>query len=235
MAESEAKGAIESQYLLRSQFYLRRALDFARACHPRHVPAAERSRLDWGERDRFGISSEAWDRVKAARLDPALIFCHPALVAQSPDCLDYYARNACLSKKGVARLCSAADGGKREPSRSRAPAILNRHISALIESEKRFLARATLFRLRIMSYGAEVNGSWRNQVGRTGAEVVQRLLLEWLAQHKAVKSLLGYRGQKLRSVQGWRVLPRAAALPNGYRIQFGSEPDIAIRDAQGVL
>ena len=184
MAKSERDSGIQSQYLLRSEFYLRRAIEYAKAWHPTRVPASQRKRLDWRDPSCFGISSEAWARVIAARLDPALVFCHPDLAAEHSECLGYYARAACISGKGLARLCSIADTEKPDTHRSKAPVILNRHVSTLIESERRFLAPAIRSRLQLMSYGAEVNGSWRNQVGRIGAEVVQKVLMEWLSQHE---------------------------------------------------
>jgi hypothetical protein len=235
VAKSEGDSGIQSQYLLRSEFYLRRAIEYAKAWHPTGVPASQRKRLDWRDPSCFGISSEAWARVIAARLDPALVFCHPDLAAEHSECLGYYARAACISGKGLARLCSIADTAKPDTHRSKAPVILNRHVSTLIESERRFLAPAIRSRLQLMSYGAEVNGSWRNQVGRIGAEVVQKVLMEWLSQHGVLDSVLDDKGRKLRWPTRKPVAPRTVVLSNGFRIRFGSEPDIAIRDADGVL
>jgi hypothetical protein len=179
------------------------------------------------------VSEPAWTRVEESGIDPASVFCHPDLLGKGPEVLAYYLHSAALSRKGLARLTRVfaprTSGGTRAERQAK---VVNRHISSLIEVDRRFLAAGPA--LRAMSFGSEVNGSWRNLVGSIGASAVKRLLVAHLAEAGHIASLTSSDGRTLASADDISVV-RRVTLANGYVVQFGAEPDIAVRDPEGVL
>jgi len=223
------------QYALRANFYLQKSRESRRAWTPKRLSSTEKRSLNWSDYPEMGISAAAWERVKGANADPAALFCHPELLARTPDCLGYYAHSAALSGKGIEALAREARAGRpRTRDAGLRARVVNRHISTLIEAHPDLLTqdRRTL---RAMSFGAHVNGSWRNRVGQTGAQLVKQLILGHLSHGDHVASVLGRKGRAKSRTARDADEARTIVLANGYTIAFGSEPDIAIRSREGKL
>jgi len=157
---------------------------------------------------------------------------------------DWYYRNlAALSEKGTGLLVfgtSGLEAGRATRfTRKRASELatkLNELISAQIESDLEWTLERALI-AALMNMGAAVDGSWRNEIGEEGNRQVKALLASFLTELGAIGTVTLTDGTKPS-------LPLDAAatsnirdinLLNGYHIRFSSEPDVAIRNADGRL
>jgi len=233
---SSAHGeAVALQYTLRAVFYVQRSRELARAWSPARLSPAEKRSLDWDNWHQMGVSSAAWELAQKTGIDPSTVFCHPHLFARLPACLAYYAQAAALSKKGISALVRARrPGGARNADPALRVRVVNEHISRLIESEPGFLtSRAAP--LRTMSFGAEVNGSWRNRIGRIGSALVKKLILNHFLGSSRVARFVTTNRRKTRHVPRDLDDLKTIVLVNGYTIEFASEPDVSIRSPDGTL
>lgn len=88
-----------------------------------------------------------------------------------------------------------------------------------------------------MNFGTQVNGSWRNEIGKEGTRRVKELILTFFIEEKLVKEITVRDETILPPV---RIAPpienvQAFTVKNDYRIAFASEPDISIVSPSGSL
>jgi hypothetical protein len=103
------------------------------------------------------------------------IFCHPSVLKQDTDLLEYYRNLAALSQKGLSQILSGRlpkshKGDSREKYRV-IVRILNQIISSVVVDAKGFslsLAQNTI----LSEIGAEIQGTWVNMIGQ-GAKAVE--------------------------------------------------------------
>lgn len=196
---------------------------------------------DWDGRAEWGISEAAWAQAQQTGAAPVSVFCHPEVITAEPRLIAYYRHLAVLPQKGMQTLgvntANLEDGrGRLNATRSiRIAATVNSFICAAIEADPNWdLAKSRSAAL--LNLGSQINGSWRNEVGNEGGRRVKQLLMAFLLQREAVGSMLLNDGSEVApgpeiSEQSVREL----RLSNGATIAFSSEPDVAVRDAQGGL
>jgi len=78
---------------------------------------------------------------------------------------------------------------------------------------------------------------WRNAIGAEGTYRVKELLVSSFIQLGAVNVFVTHGGVRVPSDQGPPPVSdlRAVITASDYQVIFGSEPDISIRDPQGIL
>lgn len=219
---------------LRASFFYRKRAAFKNA-----VERAKRLRgeeLNWERPQEFGISKGAWEAVEKKGFKPWLVFCHPRAIMHDPSLIIYYRSMAVLSQKGVHQRLSFGvqafeEGRSKRLSEERAlelSRLFNRQISSLVESDPHF-EMEDLWLVAAMNFGTQINGSWRNEIGAEGTRRVKDLILKHLFRKGALEEAKLADGSKVDVVKPEQVdLIRTVRLKNGYRIAFGSEPDIAI-------
>lgn len=229
--ERPLRDAQQANYTLRSVFIYRRFKQVLALGLQERILALDTSGLDW-QREDLGISPTALEKVRVAGLQPHLVFCHPEAIAASPRLVLYYRCLSAISQKGIARLFGSVvpyeSGAKVSIPPERVvllAATLNRLVSAILDSEPA-PAFDVLLALFPAMYTVELDGSWRGQIGQRIGRQVKELLVTDLHEHGHIYLTMP--------------LPELLAkndflLDNGYRLAFGSEPDVAIYDPNGIL
>ena len=224
------------QYALRSSFYYRQASEFAKLAE-KAKRVARSTKCEWPVPGEFGISQAAWEGLAKRRITPELVFCHPAILARAPDLAEHYRSVAALPQKGLARLLRQAvapRGGKDADSAIILCRVVNSHLSGVIEAEPAFSLQLAL-QAAYMNYGAQTNGSWRNRIGSEGAATVAELIVNYFVEPRLVTSFRLKDGAQVRTLSGAITEVQRFDVINGYSVTFGSEPDISIRNQEGVL
>jgi hypothetical protein len=179
--------------------------------------------LSWTLAD-LAISRKAFNRVQKAGGLPHQVFAHPSVISLRPHLIAYYRNIVTISKKGIGQILFPSEayeaGKKRSISPDQAVQIcrtFNRIISGVIEEIPKY--KVQLSRQAILAeIGTELQGTWANLIGQGAAKVVEDIFAEYIQ-----KNALGEHPRK-----GF------FALRNGWTIVFGSEPDVAFMDAEGL-
>lgn len=182
----------------------------------------------------LGIQEPAFSIVKKASIEPAHIFCHPAVLEQDGELLEYYRNLAALSQKGLSQILSgqlprSRKGDNQERHRA-IIRILNQIISSVIVDAKGFslsLAHNTI----LSEIGTEIQGTWVNMIGQGAARAVEGIIHD----HAQAKGFISSTERKEVSVSGKKRKQIHLVLTNNWRIIFSAEPDVAIRDPKGRL
>lgn len=182
----------------------------------------------------MGISDQAFIIVKEAFIEPAQVFCHPSVLEQDSDLLEYYRNLAALSQKGLSQILSGRilkshKGDNFERNRVIAK-ILNQIISSVIVDTKGFslaLAQNTV----LSEIGTEIQGIWVNMIGQGAAKAVEGIIHDYAQAEGLILST----EKKEVSVSGKKQKQIHLVLNNNWRIIFSSEPDVGIRDPKGKL
>ncbi len=236
MADREFETA---QYTLRATFYYRQ-----RHLWESVLALRERAdhRRDWSAARAMGISERAEGRVRELGLPLSHVFAHPELLRQEPQILRYYRCLALLPQKGLQRLATstkALEEGRRKLSLERAlnlALVLNGVTSFLIESDPDWtLDQAEAAAL--LNLGSQINGSWRNAIWEEGDRQVKALLISLLQGESCIAAISLSDGSQpaLPMDDETSHLVREIVTTNNYRVRFSSEPDVAIRDPNGIL
>lgn len=236
--KKKAKNSTLTDALLKS--YIARAKLFYSVLQKKNIPnlfdrvkGLSANKLVWNLPD-LGILDQAFTIVKKAPIEPAQVFCHPAVLEQDSDLFEYYRNLAALSKKGLSqilagRLPKFRKGDNLERYRVFAR-ILNQIISSVIVDAKGFslsLAQNTM----LSEIGAEIQGTWVNMIGQGAAKVVEGIIHD----HAQAEGFISSTEKKEVSVSGKMRKQIHLVLNNNWRIIFSSEPDVAIRDPKGRL
>lgn len=235
------KEIAQTQYSLRSFFFYRARKIFQSLCEL--VERIEPSKYDWSDIQELGISKSSWKYIQKNRIPPSLIFCCPQLIMDTPILVGYYRSLALLPQKGLGRLAfspKSIEEGKRQ-SLSKAKAlqiskVINSLICSIIDSDPNF----SLEEIRLAAQanlGTQINGSWRNEIGNEGSRRIDALILRHFLDRAQISELILKDGTiaspakvpaSLDDVRGFKLI-------NEYKVLFGSEPDISIRNSQDVL
>jgi len=179
--------------------------------------------LDWREGG-LGVTKSAMKKVLDAGGCLHQVFAHPDVLSTRPHLIAYYRNIVTISKKGIGQILFATQrfesGHKTAMPRDDAKAmaaILNRIVSGVIDSMEDYsvgLSRQAV----LAEIGAQLQGTYNNMIGKRAAKAVRSLLHEYVCGE----------GIGTCSTGG------PIELTNGWRIIFGSEPDVAFYDRGGL-
>lgn len=184
--------------------------------------------LNWENLAELGINSKAFSLIAKSGLKPQLFFSHPDLLRTYPKFARYYRLLALLPSKGVQR--SGIKVGKKSPydrlfDFSR---YVNSISSQLILEGFREESIISSISAQI---GAQLEGSWRNLIGKQAANLVEKLILEWLIEENqtfATEPSVPDIEDEL-SLGNMELISKINRISSDtYLIEFGSEPDIKI-------
>ena len=172
------------------------------------------------------ISEKAWEHVATLGIEPRLVFAHPSLLREHPSTSQYYRGIALLPRKRVTELAGSVDSWESE---SRTTPISNDHLSqvarlynAAISSIVEGSSQWTLengYRNIIANMGIGLDGTFRNIIGQDAEQLVKTRIRDWLDSRKLI---LERNTEQL-----------LFELPDGYRMRYGSEPDIEFSQVKG--
>jgi hypothetical protein len=230
-----------AQYKIRSSFYHRKSKTIQDAQKILDSKSKDFKTLDWNHTSELGITQRAFDSIKARGLEPARIFAHPRLLQSEPKLILYYRSLACISQKGIRVM--GIDTTKREEegeeiARDKAielAKLLNANISEIVESDLDFNMASALTLIN-MSYGSQVNGSWRNSIGTEGSRRVKQILLSYLRDEKLIDSFILKDGTT--EIGQANLSPdqiSTIVLKNRMTIKFKTDPDIELLGPEGRL
>lgn len=172
----------------------------------------------------LGISRQAFNRVKRADGLPHQVFAHPSVITARPHLIAYYRNIVTISKKGIGQILFPSEayeaGRKRIMPADQALQIcrtFNRIISGVIEEIPKYKVQLSRQAL-LAEIGTELQGTWANLIGQGAAKAVEEILESYIQANA-----LGEHPSK-----GY------FTLKNGWTIEFGSEPDVAFKDPEGV-
>jgi len=223
------------QYQLRASFFLRKLKEFLDL--KKEIEKPLKVNPSWDRPRQIGISESAWEKVKAEKIKPHLIFCHPDLITFKPDLIAYYRLLSVFPQKGVQRLAfgiqELEERSRKELGKDRAlqlAILFNETLSSLLDQNPG-LSVEDLQLLAAMNFDTQVNGSWRNEIGKEGSRKVKELLLNFFLKLKAVKEIELASGDKVKATEAKGISideARAITLTNKHRFVFASEPDISV-------
>ena len=231
----------QTQYSLRSFFFYHARKLFRLLCDT--VVEVDSSRYDWSRLQELGISRSSWEYVQKKAIPRCQIFCHPQLIRKFPILIAYYRSIALLPQKGLQRLAfttKSLEEGKGKPlSESKAirlSRVINSLISSIIDSDPSFSIE-DIYLAAQANLGTQIDGSWRGEIGTEGSRRIRALILkyfldnQWLSEITLKDDIVASPLKPLAStdeVKGFTLI-------NGYKILFGSEPDISIRNKEDIL
>lgn len=228
----------EAQYRLRSSFMYRNQKILANAIET--LKSTSTINLDWHDPREIGISQTAFDYVKSEGTQLIHVFCHPKIIESNPSLILYYRSLAGLPQKGIKRI--AFDVAKYETGAKISMGdavdlakVLNSYISEIIDSDPKFsITNAQL--MIAMSYGAQMNGSWRNAVGDEGVARIKQILVGFLRDRKVIRTVTYKEGIVISTDKPIDVEQvQEITLTNNYTLRFSSDPDISLRDSSKLL
>ena len=187
------------------------------------IDTIDPSELQW-DHPALRISTSAWERVEATGGSAHQVFAHPSVIQRRPHLVAYYRNLVAISKKGISQILFSTDayesGRKDEMSEENASRLcktLNQILSGVIDELPEYCVE--LSRQAILAeIGTELQGTWANIVGVGAAKQVEQLLDDYIGEHKI----------------GQHIERSRFRLNNGWEIRFGSEPDVAFIDSDGV-
>lgn len=231
----------QTQYSLRAFFFYRARKSFQLLCDT--ATKIDSSKYDWRKRRELGISKSSWDYIRKKRIPYCQVFCHPRVIRESPALIGYYRSIALLPQKGLQRLAfgtkSLEEGKRKSLSEDKAVQLtrtINSLISSIIDSDPSFSIK-DIWLAAQANLGTQINGSWRNAIGIEGSHRISSLVLKHFLDNQQVLEIVLKDGSIVPSSK----LPatveevRGFTLINGYKILFGSEPDISVRNRDGIL
>ena len=237
----EQKEAEKLQYSLRATFFYRRSREFEVLLQ--EIREIDSDKYSWNVSEDFGISNNSLNYVRKRKIPYCQIFCHPDLISKNPRLIAYYRLIAILPQKGVQRLAfginALEEGGRKSLNKERAILLakaLNAYICSIIDSDPHF-SMESILSAGIMNFGAQVNGSWRNEIGSEGSRRVKEILLTHFVDTDLINQIIIKNGTTLSPTASFPPIDEIQGFntKNDYKITFGSEPDISILNPAGNL
>lgn len=196
------------------------------------------SELRWRGLQDIGISQKAFDTVKANNIDPKSVFSHPMAIFAEPKLVLYYRNLACLPQKGIRHFGLSVEKIEKGSSISHQKAIafssiVNSITSAFIETDPTYSPKDVNLLLG-MAYGAQMEGAWRNIVGKKGAQHIKQIMLGYFRERGVIKSLKLKKGEIVSAQESPTVDSlNEIILTNDYSVRFAADPDIEIKNKTG--
>lgn len=225
-ADTTLRNALKTAYLARAKLFAATIRATRIDELKKFLETLDAQKLTW-TLQQLGISQRAFSKVKTAGVAPHLVFCHPNVIKQKPETLDYYRNLSALSSKGLSQLLGGLPRSQREDERLR---VINSILSSIVEEMPEFdldVLRAVI----PAEIGAEIQGTWVNTIGQGAAARVEALITDFARTNDLVQ-----RTEKRQVTRaGKKKTQRVIHLKNGWTIIFADEPDGAIRDQRGTL
>ena len=180
--------------------------------------------LDFSRLDDLMISEAARDHVVSSGIELKAVFAHPDLLVEHPRVSEYYRGIALLSQKRVATLAVPVASWENPNRKTKAKVpdekakevarLYNAVVSSIIQGSTDWTLENG-YRNILATMGIGLDGTMRNVIGQDAEKVVKERIKEWLD------------GEKL--IVGRNAEETAFDLPDGYKMRYGSEPDIEFR------
>lgn len=188
------------------------------------IDALDSASLRW-DLDNLGISTTSWKKVKDSGAVPEQVFVHPDVIVKNPSLIAYYRNMATISNKGMSQLLFSTNGYEkgsgRQIGRDRAhelSRVLNEIISNVIDSVADYDVQVSRKAI-LAEIGAQLQGTWANLIGQGATNQVEQIIRDHIERED--------RGSRIKSGEYY--------LSNGWKIIFGTEPDVAFFDKGGLL
>ncbi|MHC4805998.1 MAG: XcyI family restriction endonuclease [Planctomycetota bacterium] len=239
-------------YKLRSTFFYRKLIEYGTYEFPeiirRLIPMEQD--YDWTNYEQWGISKGAFGQIENTNLSSIQVFAHPRLLREHTTLTAYYRNVAALSQK-AARYLSGVDANKFENNEQAnmnevealaLSTLFNEHISLIIENALEGFEDKHIKGLLFASTGAQIDGSWRNEIGVESEKIVQKMLIKGaLDRSKLTAFLLREESGGVEPIAGKETSAlldrvgefRGFTLKNKRSVLFSSEPDISLIDQDG--
>lgn len=197
-----------------------------------------REALNWDNRDDLMIDPKAWDYVmREIAIDPKLVFCHPDILCYDPKTSLYYRGLSGLSLKAAKDYCGGVESleirrlaANIDIQRAiRIARAYNTFICSIINGSASWTLENG-FRTIIATIGISIDGSNRNKIGEKAEQLIHKLIVEWLMEHK----LIIEPHLSKPDLQNDN-LPSHYRLPDDISMSFSSEPDVSFRRASELL
>lgn len=244
---------VQEQYLLRSTFFYNRLNTngyFSLFMKVKKFVSIEGDKLDWSKRSEWDINEDAWEILQKSKISPALVFVHPKVLKLNPTFLRFYRSVAMLPQKGLTSISKVTniesiENGKIDSNRIKAESIakLTKAINQVLSVVVSVASGLNVKKLEGMMYssaGANIDGSWRNQIGSEGERVIRTIILNGLLNNNEVTSFIDKSNNTIeisstdaKSFIANVELVKAINLNNGYSVVFSSEPDVTMYNANG--
>lgn len=190
--------------------------------------------LSW-DFSEIGITEKAFNLVKKASINPFHVFCHPKVLLEEPDLIEYYRNLAAISRKGLGQILSGKlPRANKEKMLDRYRIIaetLNRLISVVVENVSKGFSLSLAQEIILAEIGTEVQGTWVNKIGQGAARAVENIIQSY-ANKKGFISSIEKQTVVLKSKKRKQT---HIILKNGWQIIFGNEPDVAVRNSKDKL
>lgn len=243
--------AQRTDYGLRSTFFYRKLNELGFMGFSAHIAelVSVADAFQWERRVEWGISETAWYQVISSGISPLKVFSHPMALIQNPRRLAYYRNVAAISQKGakvlgvrsIERYESGTNPDLSEQQAILACQLFNRHVSSIIDSTISFTDR-DVDALLLASAGAQIDGAWRNAIGKEAEALVKHLIITEFSKHSAIRAFETRLGRTVpfNDIEASEIVMHLAdfrgfILPNGTAVLFSSEPDVSLRLADGKL
>jgi len=204
------------------------------------------SKLDWSF-SKEGIDKNTATKIKELGLPLALFFCHPTVIAANPRLVAYYRCISAMSRKALKTISSVSSVDKMEKGLSDCNSTQALKIAKTLNHNLRLIYNATTEMsaektkgVMYATFGATIDGSWKNAIGSEGERVVRFVLIDHLLKEGDLVTVTIKDGSILKSSQlstDWIDLNagnlKSAAMKNGSQVIFSSEPDITCMLADG--
>lgn len=230
--EDRLREAQYTSYAQRSRFLLRKLRESHFQELVKQVNLLDTDDYDWSDLKRLGISRAAWDHIRKKGNSACKVFCHPDVIMATPRLIAYYRGIAGLSAKGMQQLACATEkleAGKRALSSDKAwdiASTLNSITSHVIENEPDYSTADAILLLHT-TVGISINGSWRNLIGGQAEAQVREMIASHFYGKDMVAEVVTRKGARISPSEGPPGARLASlVLRNGYRVEFGSEPDV---------
>ena len=186
------------------------------------IDTIDPSKVKWNLKA-LGITKRAFKRLNNSGARPHQVFAHPQIIGDRPHLIAYYRNLAAISRKGISQILFSTNkyenGRAQDIDREDAETlcvVLNEILSGVIDSMSEYdiaVGRQAI----LAEIGSQLQGTWANMVGQGAAKNVEKIIREHIESQDL----------------GHRVGSGIYELNNGWKILFGTEPDIKFLDATG--
>lgn len=245
----------KESYLLKSTFFYSKLKSngyFELFADIEKMAEIEGATLNWSQRDKWKISTSAWDVLEKSNIDPMLVFVHPKVMQLNPSFLKYYRSVAMISQKGLKALTGVSNIEKIEAGKVEAGKLSQKAISSIVCIINEILSlvvslatdidRNEIQGMMYATAGTNIDGSWRNSIGAEGERVIRTIILKEVLAHNEVSSITDRQNKTtaIAELQKSKIIEeidliKTVNLVNGYSILFSSEPDISMFNDEGAI
>ena len=219
MAKTGLSDELRTRYLDRAKLFWKFVRDAKFGELQKLARKSSWAQLKW-QWKLLGVTVAVREAAENLGFVPSEVFAHPDAIRQAPELFDYYRMLACLPAKGLSQIFSGAADRSMEAKCAR----LNTMIGELLETAYELPPDRILHTLYAEA-GSEWQGTWVNRIGQAAALAVEAVIIDYIEAKK-----LTIAAKAAASIKNGKFV-----LTSGITIQFGSEPDVEFRAADGSL